>query len=412
MSELFRREVVEKQGKKLHGDVVLSSPVTFTTITALIVAIIIGLACVVVFGDYARKERVLGIVTPDKGLSRIVARQPGIIDRVHVEAGDTVTVGDPLFSIRVDQISSSGSPVAERLIEQLASERDELEARLDIIPRKYTLTRSRLRNNIAALLAEADRLDPRIEAQSKTVANERSVFDRLSDLLEEDAASSLEIKTQENRLLLAEQSLAILRGDKSKLIDQARDLEGELGLLPIAEQQEVSDVASRLSALEQRLTQTEVQKGFLIESPVSGRVASLTVREGQLATAQSALATLLPDGGKLEAQLLVPSRAAGFVEEGQGVRLLYDAFPYQKFGFHEGTVTDVSRTVINPSDLPIGVVAQEPVFIVTVDLDTQAIDAEGQSYALQSGMTLAADIILENRKIWEWILEPLLGARG
>lgn len=129
-----------------------------------------------------------------------------------------------------------------------------------------------------------------------------------------------------------------------------------------------------------------------------------------MATGQAALATLLPEGGQLEAQLLVPSRAAGFVDEGQSVRLLYDAFPYQKFGFHSGVVSDVSRTVISPTDLPIAPAAQEPVFIITVGLDRQDVDANNQLYNLQSGMTLSADIILEDRKIWEWVLEPILGA--
>jgi membrane fusion protein len=129
-----------------------------------------------------------------------------------------------------------------------------------------------------------------------------------------------------------------------------------------------------------------------------------------MATGQAAMATLLPKGGKLEAQLLVPSRAAGFVDEGQTVRLLYDAFPYQKFGFHTGVVSDVSRTVISSTDLPIAPPTQEPVFLITVDLGRQDVDANNQLYALQSGMTLSADIVLEDRKIWEWVFEPLLGA--
>ena len=36
MSDLFRKEVVEKQGQKLFGDVVLSSPFSHKAITALL----------------------------------------------------------------------------------------------------------------------------------------------------------------------------------------------------------------------------------------------------------------------------------------------------------------------------------------------------------------------------------------
>lgn len=114
--------------------------------------------------------------------------------------------------------------------------------------------------------------------------------------------------------------------------------------------------------------------------------------------------------GKLVAELLVPSRAAGFVKEGQNVRLLYDAFPYQKFGFHSGEVSNVSRAVVNANELPVISSINEPVFVITVQLERQDVDANNELYQLQSGMTLAADIILEDRKIWEWVFEPILGA--
>jgi len=410
MTSLFRKEVIEKQGQKLFGDVVLSSPIAHKAVVALLAVIISGLLTFSVVGNYARKERVVGYLTPDQGLIRIMPRQAGLIETSFVEVGETVTKDQPLFSIKIDTTSGSGVAVAGQLLGQLEAEKAELINRRNLIPQQYVLTKSRLRAQTNAAIDEAERLGERISLQEKTVANEKIVFEKFSQLIAQEAASALEASSQENRLLQATQSLALLRNERQRLLDQAGDFEAQFRLLPITEQQDISDITSRLSALEQRMTQTEGQERYIITAPIAGRVASLTAREGQMATGQAALATLLPEGGQLEAQLLVPSRAAGFVDEGQSVRLLYDAFPYQKFGFHSGVVSDVSRTVISPTDLPIAPAAQEPVFIITVGLDRQDVDANNQLYNLQSGMTLSADIILEDRKIWEWVLEPILGA--
>lgn len=410
MSDLFRKEVVSKQGQKLFGDVVLSSPLGHIVITALLAVIISGLIVFAIFGNYARKERVVGYLTPDQGLIRIIPRQAGLVEFAYIEIGDEVTRDDRLFSIKIDTTSSNGTPIAGQLLRQLLVEKNELIERRDLIPQQYTLTRSRLRAQINAAKSEAERLDERIALQVKTVENEEVVFKKFADLLSSEAASPLELSSQENRLLAAQQSKSILQNERQRFVDQSRDLEAQLMLLPITEQQDISDVTSRLSALEQRITQTQGQGSYIITAPVSGRVASLTAREGQTANGQNALATILPRGGRLEAQLLVPSRAAGFVKEGQTVRLLYDAFPYQKFGFYEGRISNVSRTVVNTTDLAFAPTTQEPVFVITITLDRQDIKANNQVYPLQSGMTLAADIILEDRKIWEWVFEPLLGA--
>lgn len=70
----------------------------------------------------------------------------------------------------------------------------------------------------------------------------------------------MEVSNQENRLLQASQTLEGLRSEKQRYADQAADLQAQYRLLPITEQQEISDVTSRLSGLEQRVTQTQGQE--------------------------------------------------------------------------------------------------------------------------------------------------------
>ena len=164
--------------------------------------------------------------------------------------------------------------------------------------------------------------------------------------------------------------------------------------------------------MDQRITQAQVEQNYYITAPISGRLASLSAHLGLAVNSQRVIGDVIPENGLLLAKLLVPSRAAGFVEERQTVRLLYDAYPYQKFGFHLGSISSVSRSVIDNAQLPVRVEVREPVFIVDVKLKEQSLSALNSQYDLQSGMAISADIVLENRKIWEWILEPILKGRS
>ena len=134
------------------------------------------------------------------------------------------------------------------------------------------------------------------------------------------------------------------------------------------------------------------------------------IEPGQAVQVGQPLMSLLPDGSQLQAQLLVPSAAVGFIEPGDRVLLRYQAYPYQKFGHHGGKVIRVSRSAITPtSENGQGT---EPYYRVLVALDRQSITAYGKSEPLRPGMRLDADILGERRKLYEWVLEPLYSLHG
>lgn len=97
------------------------------------------------------------------------------------------------------------------------------------------------------------------------------------------------------------------------------------------------------------------------------------------------------------------------------VMLRYQAYPYQKFGQHRGRVRDVSSTAMRPEELPLlitGASSSEPLYRIRVSLDQQTVQAYGMAQPLKSGMALDASILLERRKLYEWVLEPLYSITG
>jgi membrane fusion protein len=143
-------------------------------------------------------------------------------------------------------------------------------------------------------------------------------------------------------------------------------------------------------------------------------VAALLVEPGQLVGSGTNLLTLLPEGSPLEAHLFAPSRAIGFIRAGQEVLLRYPAFPYQKFGIHRARVLSVSRSAVVPAELgftpPDG--SREPLYRIKVALAMQSVAAYGREEPLQAGMQVEADVLLDSRRLIEWVFEPLFSLSG
>jgi membrane fusion protein len=117
------------------------------------------------------------------------------------------------------------------------------------------------------------------------------------------------------------------------------------------------------------------------------------VQEGDL------LGELACSGERLQADVHVPQSGIGLIKLDQRVKLLYDAFPYQRYGVRYGTVRWVSPASVAVKD--------QPVFRVLVDLQDDAVTVRGQRRALLAGMGGMADIVVGKRSLLSFAFEPI-----
>jgi multidrug efflux pump subunit AcrA (membrane-fusion protein) len=163
--------------------------------------------------------------------------------------------------------------------------------------------------------------------------------------------------------------------------------------------------ASRMGGLTGAMT-----NGAMITAPVSGQVIVAEAREGMVTNSNSTLFVLAREGGRLQARMLVPSRAVGFLEFGQEVRLAIDAFPFQRFGSAGARISQISGTALVPGQAEIPLAFQEASYIVDAELTRMELEAYGQPVRIENGMQFSADIIIDRRSLIEWLLDPLYAA--
>lgn len=219
--------------------------------------------------------------------------------------------------------------------------------------------------------------------------------------MQQQEAAALGAQTQ-YKALMREQL------DTRQQIDAA---EQQLAQLPLDSATHSNDTQRQLAGVGQSIAQNEMERAALLRAQSDGVVSAVLLKQGQMVSAGQPLMSILPAGSTLQAQLLVPSRAIGFIEPGSRVVLRYQAFPYQKFGQQYGRVSDISRSALSSSDVNslTGQQSKEPLYRVQVALDSQQVMTYGKPEPVKPGMALDADILMERRRLIEWAFEPLFG---
>ncbi|MDR7114667.1 HlyD family efflux transporter periplasmic adaptor subunit [Caulobacter sp. BE254] len=407
---LFRAEAVKFAGRRLQGEVVLHGPISLKVFTAIGVSLVMGVVLMASLATYARKETLTGWVVPQGGLIRVVARQPGIIERLDVSEGAEVKAGEPLALLRLSSDIANGDSGAS-LQQEVAAELAATRAQADATRGELLAKRAQLLTQRAALSRELAETKRRIDALVARADLARRNADRYQEIATKGFLSRRDLEVGQSAALAADQDVAEVRTTALGFERQMGDIDAQLEAFPLNLQSLAAQSRAAEAQLAQKRTSTDVQSALMATATVGGRVVAIPVEQGQSVPTGGVIAILTPAGGRLEAELFAPSRAAGFIRKGQDVKLMYAAFPFQKFGTAHGIVRSVSRTVLAPSEVSVpGLSIQEPVFRVRVQLDRTTVEAYGQSMPLQPGMLVGADVVLDRRSLWEWLLDPLFAA--
>jgi membrane fusion protein len=408
---LFRQEVLAARSNQTTGSIILMQPVPMQIAAWVSIVITLALITYVSFGDYIRKVRVTGRIIPAAGALTVVSPQFGRVVARHVHDGDTVQAGQVLYELSSERISDKGD-IDAHIDAALSTRRDLLVQERALQSQQLQQHEKSLRNREQLLRAEVARLDQEIALQQNRIANSEKMLTRYRALREQGFVSEFQLSQQENdhndqlakRQTLERAKLAAMR-DSMQTQEEADQIAGQVKLA-------TAQNARTLASLEQESAEHQGRSRIQIIASASGVVTALAVEPGQAVSTGTPLATILPTGSELEAELLAPSRAMGFVEQGQIVMLRLSAFPYQKFGQIEGKVVRVEQSPIAESNTT-GQADAEPVYRIGVKLSQQSVSAYGKDQPFRTGMTLEADIRQDRRRLIEWVIDPLISvAKG
>lgn len=417
---LFRAEAVSEQQNAWLGSVLLTPKPSHTLYTGVATALMLGVLGLFSFGEYTRKARIGGWLAPEQGLIQIIAPQAGVLTQVRVTEGSEVAAGAPLAVLSAERRSETLGATQGEVVRALRARRDSLVAERARHQALFAQQIAAQEARLGVMAAEARDLEREFELVRARVvlADQEAVRQRA--LRARDLVTDTTLRTAEEDALDQALALQTLERQRTTLARARLEIEAAQAEAPLREQLQLAEIDRAVATLEQEIAEAEAQREIIITAPQAGAVTALQAAAGGSVNPAEPLMTLVPAGATLEARLYGPSRSIGFVRPGQRVLMRYAAFPYQKFGYYEGVVKSVSRATVGPAELAehaaasIGGLAAstEPVYRITVTLDSQTATAYGAPAPLQPGMTLEADVLIETRRIYEWVLDPLYSLTG
>jgi membrane fusion protein len=412
---LFRREVLESRNAGPLGGISLAQPLSMRLLGAFAVIAAGTIALLLCCGSYTRRTTVVGHLVPTRGMTTLTAPDGGVVSRLDVAEGGHVVAGDTLAVIAVPRITIARDSPLLNMDESLRQRKEGLQSAREGQRQMMDAQAAGLASQLAAARRELQQIDAQLATRRQQLRIDEGALDRMRQLQAGGFVSLLQLQQQESTVLEQLARTQELQRQSSSMQRNITQLRQGLQELP-GQRQAVEASAERdLAALSQERVEVEARGEYIIASPIDGIVATQLIKVGTAVQSGQPLLTLLPGEGELEAELLVPSRAIGFVAPGNPVLLRYQAFPYQKFGHQSGRIASVSRSALKPGEVAALMGANagaEPLYRVTVSLARQAVNAYGRAEALKPGMLLEADIMGEARRLVEWVFEPLYSLSG
>lgn len=409
---LFRPQALEAQQEQALGTVLLVQPLSSKLLTLVAAGIAACLIMLASWGEYTRKAHVKGFLAPTQGLIKVYPRETGAIIERLVNEGQRVKRGDKLFVVAMPRPSGEAIEARASALARMQERRASLEGEVRRQEDLARLETQAAQQRISATEREQAQLEQEIATQLRRVASAESSLARYRALRAERLISEEQLQDKLKDHLQEQAKQQALERNKTVLLREIETQRANIASANLQARTQRATLERSISTLAQEQSEYAPRRSYVVTAPEDGVATALLADRGHTAMPGQPLVSILPANTLLEAHLLVPSSAVGFLAPGQTVLVRHEAFPYQRFGTYQGQVAEISRTLLLPGETTLPVQLQEPAYRVTVRLDTQTVKAYGQDYPLKAGMLLDADVWLERRKLYEWLLDPLYSVVG
>lgn len=293
------------------------------------------------------------------------------------------------------QFNSLNEKNKESILLSYKKEKDEFDASINNINAEIET------NNKNKLLTHQE-----IKSLNKLKKNIENRFNIKKTLYDKKIISTMEFLENQHELLEINRSLKrksseliILSSQEKKYIKERDRLEKQKYL---EWYDKFKQYESEVFLYQQNLYHAQKRQQLkIVRSPVTGTVQELSVHTlGAVLQPSQAVMVIVPDNQHNVAEVNILNKDIGFIYPGQKAVIKIDAFPYTRYGTIEGTIINIAKDSVQHEQLGL-------VYPVLIELDKQAIGEDEEQYQLATGMSLVADVIIEKRRVIDYLLSPI-----
>lgn len=365
----------------------------------LLWALLLSLVAAIAWAAWAELDEVTrgdGRVVPFSRMQKIQSLEGGILDRLLVQEGELVQVGQPLVRLDRTHFETSWQEAANQA-EVLGA----AIARLD-----------------AEVMGQDHIVFPEGMAADGPVArSERELFKSRRDKLEENTRSlQKQIRLAQSQLALVEPLVArraVSQMEALKLSQDIATLSGKLTELKNTYFQDAyterQEKKAQLAQIEPIVQQRKDQlRRTEILSPVRGRVNTVLIStRGGVVQPGEPIMEVIPVEERLLVEAKVKPRDVAFLVPGMPAKVKITVYDYSIYGDLKGTLEQISADTIEEETVH----GKEYYYQVLIKTDGSQLTRNGEVLPIIPGMVAEVDILSGKRSVLNYLLRPLLKAR-
>jgi hemolysin D len=312
--------------------------------------------------------RAEGKLAPRAEPVRLSVPQGGVVSRVMVDVGAKVAAGAPILEI--DPFREAADAAQDR--HQLEQAKDEA---------------ARYKESAAIFEAAAANIRQSLASQQQVLDLTTQQAKAMRAGFEGGAVSLFEVQTKDREVAEVHARIAQLNSDlKRSEAESAQSHRME------------TETHQKMKAAEIKLSRdVEVTRKTILSAPTAGVVSSMSsLRPGSYLAANSIAATIVPANEPLLAEVWIPNRSMRRIKPDLPVRMKLNAYPFQQFGLLPGKLISI--------DPDADASGNYRAWIKPERLTLQG--AHGPE-TLRTGLTMTAEIVVDQRTILNVILDPI-----
>lgn len=408
---IFRREVLQRHDQQEHGPILLAQSSHSWLLVGLAAAMSLAILLYLFFGSYRPRTAATGVLVPEGGAIRILAPTGGIVSERHVREGEIVKQGAVLFVLADERRhvgQQENTKISELRTASLSERRASLMRQREAAHELGVTAERGLRAQSENVMDELRHNKQELDLHAKRLTASELSIEKHRTLAKSNYISQVALQEKEDQAAALQAQFLSMQRTRSQLSRTLATLKSELDQVSLKTAAQIAEISRDLAMLSQETTDVQSRDVFAITAPMTGRATAINAEPGETVSTQT-LAVIIPEGVPLVAHLFATSKAFGFVQVGQSVRLRYQPYPYQRFGLQRGTVVEVASSPLQSEEVAAmsGLPDKEAMYRIIIRLDSQSIQAHGRQIDLLPGTLLDADIEQEKRRLIDWVLAPV-----
>ncbi|MDU1060352.1 MAG: HlyD family secretion protein [Leclercia adecarboxylata] len=414
MKKLFRKEAIEYKKNHWKGKALLLAGMPSWIVGILSLAFLLILILTLIFCSYTQRIDVSGEVITLPHSVNVFSPQQGFVVKKHVEIGDLVEKGTPLYELDVSRSTVTGNvtDVMNAAISEKISNAEEIISKM---LRNKTETLEALETQVKQYSQSLKETKVMLNNASTGLAKMKANLSSYDSYLKQGLITKDQYNYQHSLYFQQQGTYQSLISQKMQLESQLTQLKSDLVVKASDFDNQISNQKNQINDFKNQVVESNANGNVVIKATRAGKIESVAVTIGQMVDKGSSLVQIKPTGN-IEYFLILwlPNNSIPYVKPGDIVNIRYDAFPSDKFGQFPGNVLSISsipasrQEMSEYTNVTAGGNQQElALYKAIVKIKDKSFLYNGKKLELSNGLKARAIVFLEERPLYMWMFTPI-----